>query len=231
MALESKQINAVPLDTIGINGIDTQTTPTALTPNWFTKADNVVYTEGGKVTFRKGLKQGTLTGGAKIGSITEHYNGTTNKIFAGVGTNMYIVDLSDKDNAWTGSFATGAASSDWQFTNFNTHLYAAQFDEDPLYYDNSSWAKLKDTSGYQAPTGVTTFDPSCMLGFYGRMWAGGITEENDVLYYSKLIDAHKWSTADTGGYIDLKSVWGDDDIVAIAPFYGKLVIFGKENII
>ena len=74
MALESKQINAVPLDTIGINGIDTQTTPTALTPNWFTKADNVVYTEGGKVTFRKGLKQGTLTGGAKIGSITEHYN-------------------------------------------------------------------------------------------------------------------------------------------------------------
>ena len=76
MALESKQINAVPLDTIGINGIDTQTTPTALTPNWFTKADNVVYTEGGKVTFRKGLKQGTLTGGAKIGSITEHYNGT-----------------------------------------------------------------------------------------------------------------------------------------------------------
>ena len=228
MALESKQINAVPLDTIGINGIDTQTTPTALTPNWFTKADNVVYTEGGKVTFRKGLKQGTLTGGAKIGSITEHYNGTTNKIFAGVGTNMYIVDLSDKDNAWTGSFATGAASSDWQFTNFNTHLYAAQFDEDPLYYDNSSWAKLKDTSGYQAPSGVTTFDPSCMLGFYGRVWAGGITEEDDVLYYSKLLDGHKWGA--DGGFIDLKSVWGQDTIVAIHSFAGKLVIFGKENI-
>ena len=228
MALESKQINAVPLDTIGINGIDTQTTPTALTPNWFTKADNVVYTEGGKVTFRKGLKQGTLTGGAKIGSITEHYNGTTNKIFAGVGTNMYIVDLSDKDNAWTGSFATGAASSDWQFTNFNTHLYAAQFDEDPLYYDNSSWAKLKDVSGYQAPTGVTTFDPSCMLGFYGRVWAGGITEEDDVLYYSKLLDGHKWGS--DGGIIDLKSVWGQDTIVAIHSFAGKLVIFGKENI-
>ena len=55
MALEAKQINSVSLDTIGINGIDTQTTATALSPNWFTKADNVVYTEGGKVAFRKGL--------------------------------------------------------------------------------------------------------------------------------------------------------------------------------
>jgi hypothetical protein len=53
MGLESKQIQAVPLDTIGIDGIDTQTTATALGPNWFTKADNIVYTEGGKVAFRK----------------------------------------------------------------------------------------------------------------------------------------------------------------------------------
>ena len=80
-----------------------------------------------------------------------------------------------------------------------------------------------------APPGVTTFDPSCMLGFYGRVWAGGITEENDVLYYSKLLDAHKWATADTGGFIDLKSVWGQDKIVAIHSFAGKLVIFGKAK--
>ena len=69
------------------------------------------------------------------------------------------------------------------------NLFACQYDEDPLDYHSGSWAKLKDVTGYSAPPGVTTFDPSCMLGFYGRMWAGGITEENDVLYYSKLIDA------------------------------------------
>jgi hypothetical protein len=62
------------------------------------------------------------------------------------------------------------------------------------------------------------------------MWAGGITEENDVLYYSKLLDAHKWATADTGGYIDLKSVWGQDKIIAIHSFAGKIVIFGEKNI-
>jgi len=62
MGLEAKPIQAIPLDTIGIDGIDTQTTATALSPNWFTAADNIVYTEGGKVAFRKGLKQKTLNG-------------------------------------------------------------------------------------------------------------------------------------------------------------------------
>ena len=231
MALEAKQINSVSLDTIGINGIDTQTTATALSPNWFTKADNVVYTEGGKVAFRKGLKQGTLTGGAKVGSMAEHYNGTSNLLFAATVGNIYTLDLTDKDNAWTAAFATGASTSDWQFRNFNSDLLAAQSGEDCLVYKNAtSWAKLKDVTGYSAPPGVTTFDPSCMLGFYGRAWAGGISEENDVLYYSKLLDSKLWATSDTGGFIDLKSVWGNDEIVAIEAFAGKLAIFGKENI-
>jgi hypothetical protein len=229
MALEAKQIHAIPLDTIGVDGLDTQTNATALSPNWFIKADNIVYTEGGKVAFRKGLKQKTLNGGAKVGSIVEHTDASSTKIFGGVGTNMYQIDLSDKDNAWIGSFATGASSSDWQFRNFNNNLLACQLSSDPLRY-TASWAKLKDVTGYTAPPGVSTFNPSCMLGFYGRAWAGGIAEENDVLYYSKLLDDTKWATADTGGFIDLKSVWGQDEIVAIEPFAGKLVIFGKQNI-
>ena len=124
MGLESKQIQAVPLDTIGIDGIDTQTTATALSPNWFTKADNIVYTEGGKVAFRKGLKQKTLTGGAKVGALVEHYTGSAYKIFGATSTNMYEVDLTDKDNAWINVFATGASGSDWQFSNFNNELFA-----------------------------------------------------------------------------------------------------------
>ena len=51
MSINGKVLNVVPLDTIGINGLDSQTNPTALGATWFTKADNIVYTEGGKVTF------------------------------------------------------------------------------------------------------------------------------------------------------------------------------------
>jgi len=233
MSTEAKTIQAIPLDTIGINGLDTQTNATALGPNWFTKADNIVYTEGGKVTFRKGLKQGTLqiTGSAKIGSIVEHYDGTTTKHFCTTGGKVYELDLSDKDNAFINSYSpAGVTTSDWQWQNFNNELLGFQAGNKPLHYQSSTWGLLEAASGYIAPTGVTTFDPSCGLGYYGRVWAGGISEENDVLYYSDLLNSHKWNTGDAG-YIDLKSVWGSDEIVAIHAFAGKLAIFGKENII
>ena len=80
------------------------------------------------------------------------------------------------------------------------------------------------------PASVTTFDPSCGMGYYGRIWCGGITESKDVVYYSNLLDGDNFLDGDTG-LIDLKKVWGTDEIVALAPFYGKLIIFGKENIV
>ena len=44
--LQGKGLKATVLDTIGVNGLDTQTHPTALDPSYFTKANNIVYTEG-----------------------------------------------------------------------------------------------------------------------------------------------------------------------------------------
>ena len=231
MSLESKAIQAIPLDTIGIFGLDSQTNATALDPKWFTKADNVTYTEGGKITFRKGLKQKTLqvADAVKIGAITEHYNGTNTKHFASSAGNIYELDLTDKDNAFINAYATGATTSDWQFVNINNEILAVQGTEDPLHYETNRWDLLKNDLGYSAPAGVTNFDPSCALGHYGRAWVGGISEENDVLYYSKLLDIHDWSTGDSGA-IDLKSVWGQDEIVAVKAFAGKLAIFGKSHI-
>jgi len=82
---------------------------------------------------------------------------------------------------------------------------------------------------YSDPPSVSNgeFKPSCGAGFYGRLWVGGVAEQKDVLFYSNLLDGDDWIG---GGLIDLKTVWGVDDIVAIAPFFGKLVVFGKNNI-
>ena len=82
---------------------------------------------------------------------------------------------------------------------------------------------------YSDPTIVSNgeFKPSCGTGFYGRLWVGGVAEQKDVLFYSNILDGDDWVG---GGYIDLKSVWGTDDIVAIEPFFGKLVVFGVNNI-
>lgn len=289
--LNAQSIGAVALDTIGINGLDSQTTATALGNEWFTKADNITYTEGGKVTFRKGLKQGTLNAGTKIGSIVEHITATETKQFVSYGGTVAELDLTDKDNAFINTFSpAGVTTSDWQFQNFNNKLVGVQDGSiKPILYSSNSWAYLEDTfdttvteihanslnvgtryeisvvgstdfttvgassntvgvifiatgstsgsgrayEGATLPEGLTTFDPSCVLGYYGRLWVGGITEENDVIHYSALLDESQWWTAagiTDAGYIDLKTVWGKDEIVALHAYASKLVIFGKENI-
>ena len=83
-----------------------------------------------------------------------------------------------------------------------------------------------------APPTVTAgeFKPSCGAGFYGRLWVGGVAEEKDVLHYSSLLDGDDFTLINGGGAFDLKNVWGKDDIIAIAPFYGQLAVFGRNNI-
>jgi hypothetical protein len=227
----SANLQFKPLDNIGLNGLNLQGNPSALDPSWLTKADNIVLRESGRISFRKGLKQNVLanTDGAAsapllIGSLVEHKDGSTNKVFAGVGTKVYTVDFTSPDTPWTGSFTAGTAS-DWQFVNFNKGLYGFQTGNPPIKYTSSTWAVTTTK-----PAGVTTFDPSCGMGYYGRNWVGGISEEKDVMYYTDTLQGDNWTTGAYGS-IDLKTVWGTDEIVAIAPFYGKLVIFGKHNVV
>jgi len=226
----AKQIKALSLDTIGLNGLDTQNSATELGSKWLTKADNISFTDGGRVAFRKGLKQISLGEGNSIGAIHEHFNGTVDIVFASAADKIYTANLSDKDNVWSTYYTTSVSYSDWQFSNFNNQCLAVQTGSEMLYYETiagtGSWDVISNSSSYSAPTGVSFFDPSCVLGFYGRAWAGGVSEEPDVLHYSNVLEPHKWNN-----FIDLKGVWGHDEIVAIKAFSGKLVIFGKENIV
>lgn len=223
------------LDNLGINGINTQANPTTLDATWLESAENIVLRESGRISFRKGFRQNILanTFGASsaalpVGAITENKgDGAT---LAAVGGNMYTVDFTTPSSPWTSSFSTGASTSDWQMIGFNNETYCVQSGAIPVEYDGGTWTVLTSASGYTAPNGVTTFNPSCGMGYYGRLWVGGVAEEKDVVYYSDTLNAHKWGSG-AAGYLDLKTVWGNDEIVAIAPFYGQMVIFGKSNIV
>lgn len=217
-----------PLDNLGINGLNTQDNPASLDTSWLTDADNIVLRESGRISFRKGLKQKVLATTAKVGSIAE--DTANDKIVCSVGANVYEVDFTAPTAAFTNSFATGASDSNWQWRKFNNELYAFQSGSDPLDYDNGTFTLLKNSATYNAPSGITNFNPSCGLGYYGRIWAGGVTEKKDVVFYSDTLDGHRYNTG-AAGQLDLKTVWGSDEIVAIEAFFGKLVIFGSHNIV
>ena len=240
----AKQLQYQSLTNIGLNGLNTQANPASLDPSYLTKAENVVIRESGRISLRKGFKQKiapnvVAPNGVAIKSIVEHQDGQVKKTFASYGTSIYTVDFTTPNAA----FPTGSADTkhtvtgtdgDWQFINFNNRLTCLHEGVVPQRYDGSQssgskWAAF-DNATRPATVSSGEFKPSCGVGFYGRMWVGGVAEEKDVLHYSALLDSDDYTTANGGGSFDLKKVWGRDDIIAIAPFYGQLAVFGKNNI-
>ena len=308
----AKELTYQPLTNLGINGLNTQDNPATLDNTWLTKAENVVLRENGRISFRKGLKQKVAPNGSDtaIGSLIEHNDQGTNKIFASYGTSIYAVDFTTPAAAFPTTnidvkHTVSGSSGAWQFVNFNNRLHCFHEGIIPQRYAGVSpslerWSAYYNTTAINDGSGIndsvtaitvdstlgfptegkiligteiisytgktpTTFDPcirgvdstseaahsddaairtatmpptvttglfkpSCATGFYGRIWAGGVDEEKDVVHYSALLDGDDFTTAGGGGAFDLKNVWGADEIIAIAPFYGQLAIFGKQNI-
>ncbi|SVC80890.1 uncharacterized protein METZ01_LOCUS333744, partial [marine metagenome] len=107
--------------------MNTQSNPATLDHSWLTKAENIVLRESGRIAFRKGLKQKVAPSGTAIGSMVEHNDQGTNKIFASYGTSIYTVDFTSPASAFpTGDVDTmhtvSGSSGDWQFVNFNNRL-------------------------------------------------------------------------------------------------------------
>ena len=232
----AKELSYKPLDDLGVNGLNTQSNPATLDPSWLTKAENVVIRESGRIALRKGLKQKIVPIGTAIASLVEHRDQSTDKIFASYGTSIYTVDFGSPTAAFPSSgddvkHTVADTTGDWQFVNFNDRLHCFHTGVIPQRYDGSLGVDSKWTAHATDPASISSlFDPSCGMGYYGRIWAGGVAEAKDVVYYSNLLDGDDWTGGDTG-LIDLAKVWGTDEIVALAPFYGKLVIFGKNNIV
>jgi len=305
----AKQLSYQPLPDFGVNGLNSQLNPSTLDPTWLTSADNIVLRESGRISFRKGFKQKVVPSGTAIGSMVEHNDQGTNKIFASHGTSIYTIDFTSPNAAFQTAnidvrHTVTSSTGNWQFVNFNDRLHCFHAGVVPQRYAGASDALEKWSSYYKAtaindgsgindsvtsitvdstlgfpmegkikigteiisytgktpttfnpcvrgandtteaahlddaavimatlPASITTlFDPSCGMGYYGRIWCGGVAEAKDVVYYSNLLDGDNFLDGDTG-LIDLSKVWGTDEIVALAAFYGKLVIFGKENIV
>lgn len=232
----SVNLNFLPLKDLGINGINTQSNPSSLDSTWLTRASNIVIKESGKIGFRKGIKQQTLhhSSNKPIGAIIEHtYTDTADTvqdvILCAVDGKMYEVDIQTPGNAFTSEFNPTSSTDDWQLIEFNDEVYCLQAGAVPIEFEKGTWTEFA-TGTHDVPAALTTFDPSCGMGHYGRLWVGGVTENKDVLYYSDTLNAHEWITGNSG-FIDLKTVWGTDEIVAVQPFYGKIAIFGRHNIV
>ena len=233
--MPAKAITPIPLSGMGSSGLNTQAQDSTLGPEWLTQADGMVFDLQGRIASRKGIKMVSKAIASPVKSIAGYIKSNrTREYYAGAGSAIYKIDTSTSPYSLTAQSFSGSAQTisdaNWTWVNFNDELWGIQTGHKAINYDGTNWYDIDDLGAYAAPAGVTTFDPSCGLGEFGRMWYGGITEAPGVVYYSDSLIGGKL-TGGTAGVIDLKTVWGNDEVVGLAAIMDKLVIFGKQNIV
>ena len=233
--MPAKPIRPIVLTGIGARGLNTQAQSSTLGPEWLTQAENVVYDLEGRMGPRKGIQQISKSIASPIKSIGEYVKpDRTREYYAGSGATIVKVDFSTvPDSLTTQSFAgtpQTISDSNWQWVNFNDEFWGVQSGHKAINFDGTAWYDIDDLAGYHAPGGITTFDPNCALGEFGRVWYGGVTEEKGTLFYSDNLIGEKLNGG-ASGVIDLKTVWGNDEIIGLGSLENKLVIFGKQNIV
>lgn len=229
-----KPLRPTRLDGLGSKGLNTQASSSTLGPEWLTEASNVLFDFQGRLGPRRGIKAVSKVVANPIKSIGEFIKSDrTVAYYVASNDTIYLRDDSTVPETLTAqSFASSPQTitdSNWQWVNFNTEFWGIQTGHSPINLTGTTWTDVIDLGTYAASAGVTTFDPNCALGDFGRMWYGGVTEDLGTLYYSDNLIGEKLNGG-AAGVIDLHTVWGQDEIVGLAALMDKIIIFGKNNI-
>ena len=128
------------------------------------------------------------------------------------------------------STQVGSAATDdnWKMMSLNNSCYFVQSGNTPRVYDHEA-----DT--YRVDSGLMP-RASCGISAFGRLWlADTSTDNHSVVYYSTRLNGTDFDlngNGDTGSF-NCAEFWptGYDEVQALAAHNGRLVIFGKDNIL
>ena len=217
-----KQLVSSSIAAPGFYGLNTQESSITLSSGYALQADNCIIDSEGRLGAREGHVYQTTSGGTSSSLVGMHdYVGSTGhldyitwgngKIYRGLGTLTAI--------------STGhGTANDWQAASLGGSVYLAQ----------AGKAMLKVASNFAVTTHATTsanLQFSFVTSAYGRLWAGGTAADKYTLYGSDLLNG-----AFAGGStltLDLRKVWtnGGDEIVSVAGFNGRIIVFCKRCIV
>jgi hypothetical protein len=249
----SGKLQAATNATLGFLGLNTQEAGVTLESGYATRAVNCVIDKSGRLGSRRGWGMVTTTPDGLNSSYVESMfefidvdRSTTilssgnGKLFSGTTTlveqPVYAADQTTVvANSFTGNRWQWAQLAEGAGVNADMYGFAAQKGNHALVYrrknhDGPFIFQRIGTYG-SIPSGVTTFDPDCVLSAFGRIWAANISDAPSTIYYSALLDgAHFTGTG--SGLIDVASVVGNnDEIVGLASHNGFLVVFCRNNIV
>ncbi len=234
-----KAITPFVIQAPGFYGLNLSDSPVDLPSNFALEANNCVIDKFGRVAARNGWSKATTTsadlgsaGVACIGELIAN-NGSETTLFAGnnklfklVGTTATLLTYGG------GGVAPVITADNWKFCQINGVAMFWQRSFDPLIYDpavsTTTYRRLNEKTG----TAGTVQQANEAIAAYGRVWCGDISSDKQTVYFSDLLAPHIW-TGGTSGSLNVDRIWpiGGDEIVALAAHNGKLIIFGRKQIL
>jgi hypothetical protein len=133
-----------------------------------------------------------------------------------------------------------------QLVPFRSEVYIFSKGDGVMVYADGVPYKLSDHPDFIPPqddTGIMAdeIDGDIACAAYGRLWVSGVNNDYDTIYYSDLLQPHRWydgtanpdSDFNTAGLINVREYWpsGNDRIMGIAAHNGFLVVFGRQSIL
>lgn len=249
----SGALKAISNATLGFLGLNTQESGVTLESGYATKAHNCLIDRYGRLGARKGWTKLTTSSDGLGTSYTESMfefidtdrtvtilSSGNHKLFKGVET-LTQLTVVGADQTTPASYPISADR--WQWASLaegagptaSMYGFAAQKNHDMLVYRRASHSgsyivqKIGDYG--TKPSGVTSFDPDCVLSAFGRIWTAAISNAKSTIYFSKLLDGAVFTGAGSGT-LDVAAVVGNnDEIIGLASHNSYLVVFCRNNII
>jgi hypothetical protein len=238
----AKPLQHILLGAPGFYGLNTETSPVGIPPQYASVANNAVIDKYGRLGARKGFDvqtdSVTALGGEKIKRIFEWSSSGTDYLFAVGNSKIFRVDTTTTTNDTLTEMTLPAAytitADNWHFCDFNGEGYFFQAGHAPMLVNATSNAAddletLDDESSESVPDAP---EGNIVLAAYGRLWTAGVTTAPSTVYWSDTLIGDGW-TEGASGSINVEKFWpnGYDEITGLAFHNGYLIIFGRNSIV
>ena len=222
----AKPLQSIAIQAPGFYGLNSEDSPTALSEQFALEAENCVIDSFGRIGARKGWSYLNEDAEAPLVSMGEYidHEGTSSIMSSSEGA-IYVGKNSLTDITPAG-YVVGTGN--YSHASFNDYHFMFAADSLPLYYDGTTCDLISNHPNYSG----TVPQGDIVLAGAGRLWVSGVEANNDVVYWSDLLNGFAWDTGSSGS-IDVSKVWGSgqDEVTGLAMHNGFLIIFGKRQIL
>ena len=232
-------ITPVSIVAPGFYGLNLQDSPVDLDQKYALEATNCVIDKSGRIGARKGWAKSHATlsaaGTSDFQCIHESITTTGTSTIVGAANNKLFKLSGSTLSELTyggGGVAPTITDDNWQAVSINGAVIFFQRGYDPLVFDPSVSATTYKRVNEHGSYAGTIAKGHCALSAFGRIWIADTDTDGQTLTYSDLLSYMVYSGG-TSGTLNISQVWpnGADKIMALGEFNGKLIIFGKTQIV